>query len=333
MLRNNILITGGAGYIGSCVAKELLTKLENVRLIIVDNLETGSLKAIKALEKIASETNNELVFRLLNLEFIESVFEAYRIDSIFHLAGSLSVEESVKDPIKYFYNNTANSIKLIKLAELNGVKNFIFSSTATVYKTSQEPLKENALKEPANAYGHSKLMIEQVLAYSKLKHVILRYFNVAGASLSGSTPLGSFSKNSTHLIKTAAELATNKRKEMFLYGTDYDTKDGTCVRDYIHIEDLANAHLESYIYLEEGNPSNVMNCGYEKGFSVKEVIDSMEKVSNRNLKVIIENRRPGDIDTLVADNTKLLVLTSWNPKFNDIDLITKSAYLWELIID
>lgn len=331
MNKTNILITGGAGYIGSNVAKELLLNLKNIRIIILDNLETGSLKSINILQKIAKGKNQLIEFMLMDINSIDHIFKQFNIETIFHFAGSLSVEESVLNPTKYFLNNTANTIRLISLAEKHNVKNFIFSSTATVYKTSKEPLKESDLKKPPNPYGLSKLMSEQALEHSKLNFIILRYFNVAGASLSENYKLGSFAKNSTHLIKVAAEFASKKREIIYLFGTDYDTFDGTCIRDYIHIEDLASAHLSSYLYLSNKQESNIFNCGYGKGFSVKEVIKSMSKISNLNIEPIILPRRFGDIDILIADNSKLKNLTYWEPKFDNLDLITSSALDWELL--
>lgn len=330
MKKTNILITGGAGYIGSNVAKELLINFKNIRLIIVDNLETGSLKSLDILKKLSVKKEQLIEFVLIDINRVEDIFKRFKIETIFHFAGSLSVEESVKIPTKYFLNNTSNTIKLINLAEKYHVKNFIFSSTATVYKTSKEPLTENNYKEPCNPYGLSKLMAEQVLEYSNLNFIILRYFNVAGASFSESLPLGSFAQNSTHLIKVAAEFIASKRDSISIFGTDYDTKDGTCVRDYIHVEDLAAAHISSYLYLLNKQESNIFNCGYGKGFSVKEVIESMSKVSYIDIKPIISPRRPGDTDILIANNDKLKIYTNWAPKFENIDLITKSALNWEL---
>lgn len=338
----NILITGGAGYIGSHVAKQLLETTEH-NITILDNLSTGSKKTLHALSSIRK-------FRFIKLDLkkfkkVNKVLEKNKIDTIIHFAASIVVPESVENPLKYYMNNTVNTTNLIKCATENGVKRFIFSSTAAVYgePASIPPhgIDENYPTNPINPYGMSKLMSERVLrdtaaVNEDFKFVIFRYFNVAGADIhyddSQLSPrIGQSFPNATHLIKIASECAVGKRAKMSIFGDDYPTTDGTCVRDYIHVDDLSNAHIKAIDYLEK-NPSDVFNLGYGKGFSVKEVIDTVKKVTNVNFDVEMASRRAGDPAILVADNSKVISMMNWTPKYNDLALICQSAYEWEKTI-
>lgn len=325
----NILVTGGAGYIGSHVVKALLEENKH-EITIIDNFVKGSEKAIDALRKISEfefiQTDLE------NISKIEEVFSTHKFDAVIHFAAYIEVFESTQKPLKYYLNNTANAMNLIALCEKYGVGKFIFSSTAATYgepETSQ--VTEQSLQNPINPYGKSKLMTEWVLkdaalANPNFKYAILRYFNVAGASSDGL--LGQNYPNATHLIKVATQTILGKREKMVIFGDDYDTKDGSCIRDYIHIEDLASAHLSVLRYLQN-NDSNIFNVGYGTGFSVKEVVAAAKEVSGVDFKVEIGARREGDPACLIANSDKLKTLTDWKPVKNDLKLIIKSALDWE----
>ncbi len=325
----NILVTGGAGYIGSHVVKALLEENKH-EITIIDNFVKGSEKAIDALRKISEfefiQTDLE------NISKIEEVFATHKFDAVIHFAAYIEVFESTQKPLKYYLNNTANAMNLIALCEKYGVGKFIFSSTAATYgepETSQ--VTEQSLQNPINPYGKSKLMTEWVLkdvalANPNFKYAILRYFNVAGASSDGL--LGQNYPNATHLIKVATQTILGKREKMVIFGDDYDTKDGSCIRDYIHIEDLASAHLSVLRYLQN-NDSNIFNVGYGTGFSVKEVVAAAKEVSGVDFKVEIGVRREGDPACLIANSDKLKTLTDWKPVKNDLKLIIKSALEWE----
>jgi UDP-glucose 4-epimerase len=332
----NILITGGAGYIGSHVVKQIIENTD-YNVVIIDNLSTGSLKTIKTLNKIhqQADKNTELAFievDLKDFQIIEGIFKTKKFDAVIHFAASIVVPESVKNPIKYYMNNTVNTSNLINLCLKYGVNRFIFSSTAAVYGQPDEiPVKEITPTQPINPYGRSKLMIETVLndagtAHPEFKYVILRYFNVAGADLK--IRIGQRFPNATHLIKVAAEAAVGKRNKMYVFGTNYPTLDGTCIRDYIHVDDLAYAHIKGLEYLTDNN-SNVFNCGYGKGYSVLEVINTMKEVSGVDFKVEYTGRREGDPAILIADNSKILNNLNWKPQHDDLKLICKTALEWE----
>ena len=319
----NILVTGGAGYIGSHVVKALLEENKH-EITIIDNFVKGSEKAIDALRKISEF---ELIQTdLENISKIEEVFATHKFDAVIHFAAYIEVFESTQKPLKYYLNNTANAMNLIALCEKYGVGKFIFSSTAATYgepETSQ--VTEQSLQNPINPYGKSKLMTEWVLkdaalANPNFKYAILRYFNVAGASSDGL--LGQNYPNATHLIKVATQTILGKREKMVIFGDDYDTKDGSCIRDYIHIEDLASAHLSVLRYLQN-NDSNIFNVGYGTGFSVKEVVAAAKEVSGVDFKVEIGARREGDPACLIANSDKLKTLTDWKPVKNDLKLIIK----------
>jgi len=324
-----ILITGGAGYIGSHVAKALL-EANRHDVVILDNLCKGSMRAIEALRKIGEF---EFVQESLeNTPEIEKLFKREKFDAIIHFAAFIEVFESTQNPLKYYLNNTANAMNLIALANKYGVKDFIFSSTAATYGEPDIPqVSEETPQNPINPYGRSKLMVEWVLkdaaaANPNFKYGILRYFNVAGAASDGT--IGQNYPNATHLIKVATQTIVGKRDKMSIFGDDYDTKDGTCIRDYIHVEDLASAHLAVLDYLQS-NDSAVFNVGYGTGFSVKEVVNEAKKVSGVDFKVQIAPRRAGDPACLISNADKIRTKTSWHPEHESLDEIILSALNWE----
>ncbi|MDD2509190.1 MAG: UDP-glucose 4-epimerase GalE [Aliarcobacter skirrowii] len=332
-----ILITGGAGYIGSHTAKQLLETTKH-RVTILDNLSTGNIEAINTLKSIRE-------FNFINLDLkefdrVKEVLEQNRFDVIIHFAAYSIVSESMQDPFKYYFNNTINTTNLIKCAVETDVKKFIFSSTAAVYGDVQQnsKIKEDFPTNPINPYGLSKLMSEKILQDSNkvstdFKYVIFRYFNVAGADMFYKDNIllpriGEKHEPETHLIPLVVKTALGKREVLNIYGEDFDTYDGTCIRDYIHVEDLANAHIEAIAYLEE-NDSDIFNLGYAKGYSVKEIVNSIKNVTNCEFKIQIVERREGDSAFLVADNSKILDKMKWKPKFDNLEFICKSAFEWE----
>lgn len=320
-----ILVTGGAGYIGSHFVKQS-GDFTNHDITVLDNLSTGFREAVLYGKFIKGD--------LSDWDFIKKLLEKETFDTVVHFGASLIVPESVTNPLKYYLNNTANSANLIKSAMDSGVKYFIFSSTAATYGEPPKeliPINETAPLNPINPYGRSKLMTEYILkdaagANKNIKYVILRYFNVAGADPDGK--IGQSTVNATHLIKVAAEAACGKREKILVFGQDYDTPDGTCIRDYIHVTDLANAHILAIDYLKN-NESETFNCGYGKGYSVMEVINTMKKVTGIDFNVEVAGRRAGDPAELVADNKKILKKLNFTPKYNDLEIICKSAYEWE----
>jgi UDP-glucose 4-epimerase len=336
----HILVTGGAGYIGSHVVKLLLENSDH-DITILDNLVTGFQKTIDTLMAIAKENGANLNFiqeDLSDFKKIESIMHENRFDAIIHFAASLVVPESVVNPLKYYLNNTANTANLLKCATQNGVKKFIFSSTAAVYgepqfntQHSTFTINESSETHPINPYGMSKLMSERVLkdtafAIDDFKYAALRYFNVAGSDPDGR--IGQSTENATLLIKVAAEAATGKREKMYIFGDDYPTHDGTGIRDYIHVVDLAQAHIEALAYLE-AHQSDVFNVGYSRGFSVKEVIDTMKKVSGVDFTVETKERRAGDPAILISDNTKIKNAMHWKPRYDDLEVICQTTLAWE----
>lgn len=319
----NILVTGGAGYIGSTTSQLLCN--QNHKVVILDNLSTGFIEAIP---KQATFMKGDI----LNQELVEEILKTHQIEAVIHFAAKLIVSESVEKPFEYYQNNVIGAIRLLEACRKQGVTKFIFSSTAAVYGEPESiPVSESAPLKPVNPYGASKAMVEQVLndydrAYN-MKFVALRYFNVAGAM--DDLSRGQRTHNATHLIKVATETATGKRAQMYIYGTDYATPDGTGIRDFIHVVDLAQAHLDTLNYLNKGGNSDIFNCGYGHGFSVKEVINKIMQVSQTQFKVIETPRRPGDTPVVVADSSKAKSKLGWTPKYDDIDLICRSSYEWE----
>jgi len=324
-----LLITGGAGYIGSHVLKLVLEKTTK-DVLVIDNFSTGTKERLEILQKIRPFGVVEL--DLADVSKLEATLKSHKIDEIIHFAASIVVPESVENPLKYYLNNTANTINLVRICIKNGVKKFIFSSTAAVYGEPENvPVDEQTLPSPINPYGMSKLMSESVirdasLAHAQFKHVILRYFNVAGASMDGT--IGQSFPNATHLIKVAAEVVTKKREKIAVFGDDYPTPDGTCVRDYIHVEDLADAHLKSLQYLKQ-NQSDTFNVGYGRGFSVKEVLRAMDSVAGIQIPRELAPRRAGDPAVLVANVDKIKKAMPWKPQFEDLNKICASALAWE----
>jgi UDP-glucose 4-epimerase len=318
-----ILVTGGAGYIGSHMVYELVDAGE--RVVVLDNLSTGHRWAVaEGVPLIVGESGDQpLVTRLIR---------DHGVDAIIHFAASLVVPDSVRDPLGYYRNNTVNSRALIECAVNSGVRHFIFSSTAAVYgNPATIPVAEDAPTVPISPYGWSKLMTETMLRDTGrahgLAHVILRYFNVAGADPQGRA--GQSTANATHLIKVAGEAALGLRPKLDVYGTDYATPDGTCIRDYIHVSDLARAHLDALRYLRSGAPSLTLNCGYGHGFSVLEVTETVKRVSGVDFKVETAPRRPGDPDRIVAASDRARKVLGWQPRFDDLPTIVAHALKWE----
>ena len=318
-----ILVTGGAGYIGSHMVYSLIDSNHDVE--VLDDLSTGFDWAVPPDVKLHQGCVG-------NRELLDQIFQNNTIEAVIHFAASIVVPESVANPIKYYQNNTANALTLIDACVDYNVKKFIFSSTAAVYGIPTSiPVKEDFLLEPISPYGMSKVMTERILSdvskVSELNFVSLRYFNVAGADPQLRT--GQSTKNATTLVKIACEAATGKRDKLSLFGTDFQTPDGTCIRDYIHVYDLISAHEKALELLDHGGKSAIYNCGYGKGFSVREVIDSVKKISGNNFQVIEENRRPGDMAEMVADSTLIQTELNWQPLHNSLDEIVTHALEWE----
>lgn len=337
----HILFTGAAGYIGSHTALAFLQN-SDCKITIIDNLQSGFRENVAFLERDFKARIDFLQVDLGDFDAMQNLFKAQKFDAVVHFAASLIVPESVVKPLLYYSNNTKNTLNLIANCVECGVNRFIFSSTAAVYGEPKiVPVAEDSPLLPINPYGSSKMMSEMILrdcaiANADFRFVALRYFNVAGAyrnnDYAKGQGLGQRSANATHLIKVACECAVGKRESMNIFGDDYDTADGSCVRDYIHIDDLANAHLSAFEFLENGGQSEVFNVGYGEGYSVKEVVAKVKEISGVDFKAINAPRRDGDPAILISNNAKILAQTSWRPKFNDIDFIIKSAYQWEKIV-
>jgi len=322
MERKGVLVTGGAGYIGSHVVKQLGEMGE--RLVVLDNLSTGFEKAVLYGDFIAGDTGDT--------DLVSRIMRDYEVEAVLHFAAHTIVPESVADPLKYYGNNTCKTRNLLECARNAGVKHFIFSSTAAVYGIPNEPYaSESSPTAPINPYGASKLMSEWMLrdlsAATDLKHVILRYFNVAGSDPEGK--IGQSTRNATLLIKVAAEVAVGKREKLCVFGTDYPTEDGTGVRDYIHVSDLADAHIQALTYLRSGGDSATFNCGYGHGYSVREVINAVNQVNGTPIKVEEMPRRPGDPPQLVAAVGKIHEMLNWKPRYDDLPFIVKTSLDWE----
>jgi UDP-glucose 4-epimerase len=317
-----ILVTGGAGYIGSHVVRQLVERGESV--VVLDNLSTGFRHAVLDTELIVGDVGDR--------RLVESVLRERAIATVMHFAAHTIVPESVRDPLKYYGNNTCATRSLLASCAATGVREFVFSSTAAVYGMPESgEADEQTATVPINPYGMSKLMSEHMLrdlsAASPLRHVILRYFNVAGCDPAGR--IGQSTRGATLLIKVACEHAVGARAQLSVFGTDYPTPDGTCIRDYIHVDDLARAHLGALDYLRDGGASTTLNCGYGHGYSVREVIDTVARVSGRELTVVDEPRRAGDPPMLIARSERLASLLDWQPRHDDLEFIVRTALAWE----
>lgn len=318
-----VLVTGGAGYIGSHMVHALVEAGESV--VVIDNLSTGfSTYLPEGVPLFIGDVADE--------NLVEGVITAHGIDAIIHFAGSVVVPESMRDPLTYYRNNTMTSRNLLNAAVKCGVKRFIFSSTAAVYGNPDVmPVSEEAPTRPLSPYGSSKLMTEIMLhdiatAYG-MEFVVLRYFNVAGADPQGRTGLATM--GATHLLKIAVEAATGQRNKIDVFGTDYPTPDGSCIRDFIHVSDLVQAHRAALAYLREGGTSTTLNCGYGRGYSVLETIEAVRRASGRNFAVQYAPRREGDIMTMIADTSRIRATLDWVPQYDDLETIAQHAMAWE----
>jgi UDP-glucose 4-epimerase len=318
-----VLVTGGAGYIGSHMVHTLADAGEPV--VVLDDLSTGFRSALPPNVPL-------FVGDVGDQDLVGWIISEHKVNAIIHFAGSIVVPDSLRDPLGYYRNNTMNTRALIEAAVRSGVKHFIFSSTAAVYgNPATLPVREDAPTRPMSPYGTSKLMSEimlhDVAAAHDLRYVILRYFNVAGADPQQRT--GQATPAATHLIKVGVETALGMRAKLDVYGTDYPTPDGTCIRDYIHVSDLARAHSAALKHLRRGGPGMTFNCGYGHGYSVLEVIGAIERAIGRKLPVQMVARRPGDPVSLVADATRIRSTLEWSPQFDNLDTIVAHALAWE----
>ncbi len=318
-----ILVTGGCGYIGSHLVHELADAGESI--VVLDDLSTGFRAALPRLVPL-------VVGSVGDSSLVAALIEEYKVDAIVHFAASIVVPDSVRDPLGYYRNNTANTRSLLESAVKSGVGRFIFSSTAAVYGNPEiVPVSEDNPLAPVSPYGTSKLMSEWMLrdtaAAHGLNYVVLRYFNVAGADPKLRT--GQSTAGATHLIKVAVETALGARPAMNVYGKDYPTPDGTCVRDYIHVSDLAAAHSAALRYLRDGGATATFNCGYGRGYSVLEVIETVKRVSGRQFPVTFAERRAGDPAAIVADSSRLQAALKWKPKYAELETIVAHALAWE----
>jgi len=319
----SILVTGGAGYIGSHMVLALCDAGEEV--VVIDNLSTGFREVLPDAATLA-------VGDIADRPLLDELIKKHRVEAIIHFAGSIIVPESITDPLGYYHNNTCKSHALIKAAVDGGVKQFIFSSSAAVYGMPEHsPITEEETLAPISPYGTSKLMTEYMLRDTAVAHdlryVALRYFNVAGADPKGRA--GQSTPKATHLIKIASQAALGQRPHMSIFGDDYDTPDGTCIRDYIHVSDLISAHMLALDHLRNGGGSRAFNCGYGRGYSVKQVVDAVKKVSGVDFSVQMAPRRPGDPADLVAAADKIRRELGWRPELDDLELIVRHALAWE----
>jgi UDP-glucose 4-epimerase len=317
-----ILVTGGAGYIGSHIVKTLGEKGHDI--VVFDNLSYGHEWALLCGRLIKGDLADEA--------FIDEVFEDEKFDAVIHMAAFVVVDESIRRPLLYYKNNFVNALNLTEMCLKHGVNKFIFSSTAAVYGIPDKvPVTEDMPLLPINPYGVSKVMVERVIRdvsqVNDFRFVALRYFNVAGAD--PLARIGQARKDATHLITVALRTAIGKKELLNIFGSDYDTHDGTCIRDYIHVDDLAAAHVLSLEHLAAGGNSKVYNCGYGHGYSVKEVVDRVKMVTGVDLPVQFVDRRPGDPPVLIADPSKIRRELSWTPKYDDLDYIIRTAWEWE----
>ena len=317
------LVTGGAGYIGSHMVLDLLETGE--KIVVLDDLSTGFPWLVpQGVTLIEGDIGDKAL--------LSRIIAEHHIDAIAHFAAKIVVPDSMSDPLGYYLNNTSKARTLIEAAIEGGVKHFIFSSTAAVYgETREMPVTEESPPAPVSPYGRSKLMVEWMLEDASRAHglnaMILRYFNVAGADPKGRS--GQATPRATPVIKTAAEAATGRRAGMSIFGTDYPTPDGTCIRDYIHVSDLARAHVLALDYLRSGGKGTVINCAYGHGSSVREVIDTVKRISDTDFPVTLDERRPGDPPEIVATGEKIRSLLGWQPRFDDLDTIVTHALAWE----
>ena len=321
-----ILVTGGAGYIGSHTVKALGS--HGHEMVILDNLSTGHQWAVLSGKLIEAD--------LQNRDLLNDILQSFRPEVVIHFAASIEVEESVREPLKYYMNNVSNTLNILEAMTKADVRNFIYSSTAAVYGIpARIPVDESAALKPINPYGMTKMMVERILqdlsASRNFHYIALRYFNVAGAD--SEARIGQAYRNPTHLITRALKTAKGEFDRLSIYGIDYPTPDGTCIRDYIHVDDIAKAHIRALDYLMETGKSDIMNCGYGHGFSVREVVSTVKEVTGIDLPVEEADRRPGDPPALVADSTRLQTLTGWKPVHDDLAFIVKTAWDWEQELD
>ena len=318
-----VLVTGGAGYIGSHMVHALVEAGE--RVVVVDYLSTGfSAFLPQGVPLLVGDAGDETL--------VEGVIEQHQVESIIHCAGSVMVPESIRDPLAYYRNNAMTTRSLLNAAVKGGVNRFIFSSTAAVYgNPEQVPVPEHAPTRPLSPYGSSKLMAEimlhDVASAHGMNFVVLRYFNVAGAD--PQARMGLATVGATHLLKIAVEAATGQRAKIDVFGTDYPTPDGSCIRDFIHVCDLAEAHRAALSYLRRGGHSTTLNCGYGRGYSVLETIEAVRRVSGRHFAVQYAPRRPGDIMTMVSDTSRIRATLDWTPQYDDLETIARHALAWE----
>ena len=318
-----VLVTGGAGYIGSHMVRALVDASESV--VVIDNLSTG-------FSTFLPEDVPLFIGDAADENLVEGVIATHNVESIIHFAGSVVVPDSMRDPLAYYRNNTMTTRSLLNVAVKRGINRFIFSSTAAVYgNPEQVPVPENAPTRPLSPYGSSKLMTEimlhDVASAHGMNYVVLRYFNVAGAD--PLARIGLATVGATHLLKIAVEAATGHRAKIDVFGTDYPTPDGSCIRDFIHVSDLAQAHRAALSYLRQGGSSITLNCGYGRGYSVLETIEAVRRVSGRNFAVQYGLRRPGDIMTMVADTGRMRAMLDWTPQYDNLDTIAAHALAWE----
>ena len=318
-----VLVTGGAGYIGYHVVKLLGKK--GYDLVVLDNLSTGHRESVLYGELIEGDLNNS--------HLLDKIFKENKIDAVMHFAAFIQVGESVEKPLKYYENNSCNALNLLKVMTYNNIKNFIFSSTAAVYGIPEKiPVNESAPLNAINPYGESKICVEKFLkdlsyADKDFNYISLRYFNVAGADPGGE--LGQKYEEATHLITRCLKTAKGEFPYLEIYGTDYNTPDGTCIRDYIHVNDLGEAHIDALEYLLEKGESNIFNLGYGHGYSVREVVDMAKKVTGIDFPVVETGRREGDPPALIANSEKIRNVLGWKPKYDDLRFIIKTAWEWE----
>lgn len=325
MDKKTILVTGGAGYIGSHVVRQLGERHESI--VVLDNLSTGKKDAVLYGEFVEGNMGD--------MALVDQIMRQHDIEAVLHFAAHTIVPESVANPLKYYGNNTANTRNLLECCQRHNVKHVIFSSTAAVYGVLESGIaREDTPTRPINPYGSSKLMSETMLrdlsAVTGLTHVILRYFNVAGCD--PECRIGQNTPNATLLIKVASEVAVGKREALHIFGSDYDTPDGTGVRDFIHVEDLASAHLHALDYLRQGGQSRTFNCGYGHGYSVREVVNAIEQAAGHKIKTVEEPRRAGDPATLIADASAIKQALGWQARYDDIHKIVKTSLAWERIL-